>query len=78
MLDLFFMENTFHCFFEKGTLWIILGIILFSVGHIFNIILGNFESFIHSLRLHYVEQFTKFYKGGGSLFNPFGKKEESN
>ena len=65
-------------FFEKGTFWIIIGVVLFSIGHIFNIILGNFESFIHSLRLHYVEQFTKFYKGGGSLFNPFGKKEESN
>ena len=65
-------------FFEKGTFWIILGVILFSIGHIFNIILGNFESFIHSLRLHYVEQFTKFYKGGGNLFNPFGKKEENN
>ena len=61
-------------FFEKGTFWIIFGIILFSIGHIFNIILGNFESFIHSLRLHYVEQFTKFYKGGGTLFNPFGGK----
>ena len=61
-------------FFEKGTFWIILGVILFSIGHIFNIILGNFESFIHSLRLHYVEQFTKFYKGGGTLFNPFGGK----
>ena len=61
-------------FFEKGFFGIIAGIILFSVGHVFNIALGNFEGFLHTLRLHYVEFFTKFYSGGGREFKPFGRK----
>ncbi len=49
---------------------------IFSIGHIFNIVLGNFEGFLHSLRLHYVEQFTKFYNGGGREFKPFGQEKD--
>ncbi len=48
--------------FQSGILGIIAGVTLFSLGHIFNIILGNFEGFVHTLRLHYVEFFTKFTK----------------
>ncbi len=61
--------------FEKGIIGILAGILLFSFGHIFNIVLGNFEGFIHTMRLHYVEFFTKFYEGGGKKFVPFGNNE---
>lgn len=60
--------------FAGGIGGIIAGVLLFSIGHIFNIILGCFEGFIHTMRLHYVEFFTKFYTGGGREFIPFGKK----
>ena len=60
--------------FNMGILGIVGGILLFSIGHIFNIVLGNFEGFLHTLRLHYVEFFTKFYSGDGREFVPFGTK----
>ncbi len=62
--------------FSMGILGVIGGILLFLVGHIFNIVLGNFEGFLHTLRLHYVEFFTKFYSGGGREFVPFGKRDD--
>jgi V/A-type H+-transporting ATPase subunit I len=36
--------------------------------------LGILGGGLHSIRLHYVEFFTKFYKGGGKRYNPFGMK----
>ena len=61
-------------FFEKGAFGIVIGITIFTIGHIMNIVLGNFESFLQALRLHYVEFFTKFYQGDGKEFEPFGSK----
>lgn len=60
--------------FAKGFFGILGAIVLFGIGHIFNIALGCFEGFLHTLRLHYVEFFTKFYTGGGREFKPFGMK----
>ncbi len=45
--------------------------VIFVVGHIFNIVLNTMGAFIHSLRLHYVEFFGRFYEGGGNKFRPF-------
>lgn len=58
--------------FSKGIIGIIGGILIFTTGHLINIALGIIGPFLHSLRLHYVEHFTKFYKGGGKEFSPFG------
>ncbi|HJT85929.1 MAG TPA: V-type ATP synthase subunit I [Nitrososphaeraceae archaeon] len=52
----------------------ILGIMIFIIGHLFNIILGVFEPGIQGARLIYVEFFSKFYHGGGRQFKPFGSK----
>ncbi len=63
-------------FFEKGGWFILLGIIIFIAGHTINIALGVIGPFLHSIRLHYVEFFGKFYKGGGMKYIPFGQKEQ--
>ncbi|MGZ5546857.1 MAG: V-type ATP synthase subunit I [Nitrososphaeraceae archaeon] len=52
----------------------ILGIMIFLIGHTFNIIIGVFEPGIQGARLIYVEFFSKFYHGAGRPFKPFGNK----
>ena len=53
---------------------IIVGIIIALLIHALNLALGAFSPTIHSLRLHYVEFFRKFYEGGGRPFEPFGNQ----
>jgi len=51
---------------------VVLGTIILFVGHMFNIIIGVFEPGIQGARLIYVEYFSKFYRGNGRAFKPFG------
>ncbi len=62
-------------FFHKGGFFILAGILILVIGHTINIGLGLLGSFLHSLRLHYVEFFTKFFHGGAEKYKPFGLKE---
>jgi V/A-type H+-transporting ATPase subunit I len=55
---------------EAGGIGIIIGGLVLVAGHALNIGLGIIGPLIQTLRLHYVEFFTKFYKGGGVKFNP--------
>jgi V/A-type H+-transporting ATPase subunit I len=50
---------------------IIVLIIVFIVGHVFNIAINALGAFVHASRLQYVEFFGKFYEGGGQPYEPF-------
>jgi len=44
---------------------------IFLFLHLFNIMLGMFESLVQGARLNFIEFFSKFYDGGGRPFSPF-------
>ena len=50
---------------------------IFIIGHVGSMILGLVEASIQTLRLHYVEFFSKFYEGGGFPFSPLRKSSAS-
>ena len=52
----------------------ILGVVILVILQLLVLALGSLSSGIQALRLHYVEFFMKFYKGGGKKFEPFGYK----
>ncbi|MDP3741973.1 MAG: V-type ATPase 116kDa subunit family protein [Candidatus Micrarchaeota archaeon] len=53
----------------------ILLLALYVFGHLAGIVLALFESMIQSMRLQYVEFFSKFFEGGGIQFNPLNPKK---
>src|SRR3989338_3502295 len=55
---------------------IIIAILVFVVGHSFNIAMNFLGAFINAMRLHFLEFFKKFYEGGGSVYEPFKLKEQ--
>ncbi|HLE48399.1 MAG TPA: V-type ATP synthase subunit I [Candidatus Thermoplasmatota archaeon] len=59
-----------------GWAGIALAILVLFLFHTLGVILGIIGPALHSLRLHYVEFFTKFYEGGGTIFTPFGAQRK--
>lgn len=56
---------------------LIVGVIIAVLIHSLNLALGAFSPTIHSLRLHYVEFFRKFYEGGGRPYEPYRSRFQS-
>ena len=54
-----------------NVLGIVFLIVIFLLGHAINIGLNALGSYVHTMRLQYVEMFSKFYEGGGKEFKPF-------
>jgi len=53
---------------------VLAGIMVAGILHAFNLLLGVFAPTVHSLRLHYVEFFSKFLDLGGRRFEPWQKR----
>ncbi len=49
-------------------------VIVFLIGHTFNIAVNLIGTYVHTSRLQYVEFFGKFYEGGGEIFSPLDTK----
>ena len=49
-------------------------LLIYVVGHVFNLALGLLSAYVHDCRLQYIEFYGKFYEGGGTLFKPFAVK----
>ncbi|MDD3947439.1 MAG: V-type ATP synthase subunit I [Clostridia bacterium] len=49
-------------------------ILVFVVGHTFNLFINTLGVYVHNSRLQYVEFFGKFYNGEGHAFTPLGAK----
>ncbi|MFA5479048.1 MAG: V-type ATP synthase subunit I [Candidatus Muiribacteriota bacterium] len=50
---------------------IFIQIAILIFGHAFNLVMNILGSFVHSMRLQFVEFFRKFFEGGGTAFKPF-------
>ena len=57
-------------------LLIVLGLVLFVVGHGFNLVMNLLGAYIHDARLQYVEFYGRFFEGEGTLFTPLGSRQQ--
>ena len=65
-----FVMNTLAGMVKGGIIGWFFAVIIYIVGHIFNIVLGLLSAYVHDCRLQYIEFYGKFYDGGGELFKP--------
>ena len=45
-------------------------LLILVAGHLLNLAISALGAFVHTIRLQFVEFFTKFYEGGGESFAP--------
>ncbi|MBP1927535.1 V/A-type H+-transporting ATPase subunit I [Methanolinea mesophila] len=56
---------------EVSPYLVVLAVLVFLGGQLFNLIIQSLGGMIHSIRLQYIEFFSKFFIGGGEAFTPF-------
>jgi len=62
--------------YAGSSIGIFFAIVVFFIGHLFNFVINAMGAFVHGLRLHYVELFTKFFESGGAEFAPLETRYE--
>lgn len=65
------VANTIGTLFGSGIVKLLIFIIVFVFFHAVNLAISALGAYVHVNRLQYVEFFTKFYDGGGKIFQPF-------
>ena len=62
--------NTIAGLLFDSPILFIFGLVVLTVGHVFNIAINTLGAFVHTARLQYIEFFGKFYEGDGRTFMP--------
>src|SRR5659263_495025 len=57
---------------------VLVGFLVAALLHLVNIVFCLFSPSIQSLRLHLVEFYSKFYEGGGRMYDPFKRGTTNN
>lgn len=60
----------------KGIVGTLVMFVIFIAGHLINFGLNALGAYVHTLRLQYVELFSKFYEGGGKPFKAFSNQSK--
>ena len=63
--------NTMAAMGGKSVVGVIMFIVIFIIGHTFNMAINLLGAYVHTNRLQYVEFFGKFFEGGSREFKPF-------
>ena len=69
-------SNSVSLISSGNVAFIILGIAIMVIGHVFNLAIGLLGAYIHDARLQYVEFYGRFYEGEGQLFTPLGSQHK--
>jgi len=71
VIDTIFLGAT-----HGGLAALLFGVIVLLFGQLFNLVIGLFEPGVQGARLLYVEFFSKFFRGNGRPFRPFGGRRK--
>lgn len=63
--------NTIAGLFAGSVPGAVLMTIIYIAGHTFNLVINLLGAFVHTIRLQYLEFFSRFYESGGRPFKPF-------
>ena len=69
-------SNSVSLITSGNAMFIVLGIVIMVIGHVFNLAIGLLGAYIHDARLQYVEFYGRFYEGEGNLFTPLGSNHK--
>ena len=69
-------ENSVNLITSGNGAFVILGVLIMVIGHVFNLAIGLLGAYIHDARLQYVEFYGRFFEGEGELFTPLGSEQK--